>query len=164
MSINKISLKLNPYIIMLSYLNTKDIFQIFHSNKKLRELFIQALKLELNMYITNKFKHITKNLFDNYSFFIELNKNLKAKELKILLILKSKIISKSLLKKSIHLQYFAHFPCDYNQFVQNTFVFDIKNPPIYYWAMKESTNFNEDELNKANLINVIQNQINDNDE
>lgn len=161
MSINKISLKLNPYIIMLSYLNTKDIFQIFHSNKKLRELFIQALKLELNMYITNKFKHITKNLFDNYSFFIELNKNLKAKELKILLILKAKIISKSLLKKSIHLQYFAHFPCDNNQFVQNTFVFDIKNPPIYYWAMKESTNFNEDELNKAYFMNVMQYAIND---
>ena len=61
-SISKISLKLNPYIIILSYLNTKDIFQIFQANKKLRELFMQALKLELNMYITSKFKRITKNL------------------------------------------------------------------------------------------------------
>ena len=160
-SINQISLKLNPFIIILSYMNTKDIFQIFQTNKKLRELFIQALKLELNMYITSKFQHITKNLFDNYSFYIGLNKCLKSKELKIFLILKAKIISKSLIKKSIHLQYFAHFPCDDKQYVQNTFLFDIKNPPIYYWAMKESTNFNEDELNKAYFMNVMQYAIND---
>ena len=161
MTINKISLKLNPYIIILSYLNTKDIFQIFQTNKKLRELFLEALKLELNMYITSKFKHITKNLFDNYSFYIGLNKSLKNKQLKILLILKAKIISQSLIKKSLHIQYFAHFPCDNKQFVQNKFLLDIKNPPIYYWAMKESTNFNEDELNKAYFMNVMQYAIND---
>ena len=161
MSINKESLKLNPYIIILSYLNTKDIFQIFQTNKKLRELFLEALKLELNMYITSKFKHITKNLFDNYSFYIGLNKSLKSKQLKILLILKAKIISQSLIKKSLHIQYFAHFPCDNKQFVQNKFLLDIKNPPIYYWAMKESTNFNEDELNKAYFMNVMQYAIND---
>ncbi len=161
LSLNNVSLKLNPYIIILSYLNTKDIFQIFHSNKKLRELFIKALKLELNIYIINKFKHITKNLFDNHSFYIELNKSLKSKELKIFLILKAKIICRNLIKKSVHLQYFAHFPCDFNQYVQNTYVFDVKMPPIYYWAMKESTNFNEDELNKAYFMNVMQYAIND---
>ena len=160
-SISKISLKLNPYIIILSYLNTKDIFQIFQANKKLRELFMQALKLELNMYITSKFKRITKNLFDNYYFYIALNKNLKTKHLKIFLILKSKIISPSLINKSLHIQYFAHFPCDDNQFVQNTFLLDVKEPPIYYWAMKESTNFNEDELNKAYFMNVMQYAVND---
>jgi hypothetical protein len=161
MSINQVTLKLNPFIILISYLNTKDIFQIFQTNKKMRELFIQALKLELNMYITSKFKHITKNLFDNYSFYIGLNKSLKSKELKIFLILKAKIISKNLLKKSVHLQYFAHFPCDNKQFVQNSFVFDVKSPPLYLWAMKESTNFNEDELNKAYFMNVMQYAIND---
>jgi hypothetical protein len=161
LSVNNVTLKLNPYIIILSYLNTKDLFQIFHANKKLRELFIQALKLEINMYITNKFKRITKNLFENYSFFIELNKSLKSKELKIFLILQAQIICRNLIKKSIHLQYFAHFPCDNKQFVQNTFVFDVKIPPIYYWAMKESTNFNEDELNKAYFMNVMQYAIND---
>ena len=160
-SINQVTLKLNPFIILISYLNTKDIFQIFQANKKIRELFIQALKLELNMYITSKFKHITKNLFDNYSFYIGLNKCLKSKELKIFLILKAKIISKNLLKKSVHLQYFAHFPCDNKQFVQNSFVFDVKSPPLYLWAMKESTNFNEDELNKAYFMNVMQYAIND---
>jgi hypothetical protein len=161
MSINQVTLKLNPFIILISYLNTKDIFQIFQTNKKMRELFIQALKLELNMYITSKFKHITKNLFDNYSFYIGLNKSLKSKELKIFLILKAKIISKNLLKKSVHLQYFAHFPCDNKQFVQNSFAFDVKSPPLYLWAMKESTNFNEDELNKAYFMNVMQYAIND---
>ena len=161
MSINQVTLKLNPFIILISYLNTKDIFQIFQTNKKMRELFIQALKLELNMYITSKFKHITKNLFDNYTFYIGLNKSLKSKELKIFLILKAKIISKNLLKKSVHLQYFAHFPCDNKQFVQNSFVFDVKSPPLYLWAMKESTNFNEDELNKAYFMNVMQYAIND---
>ena len=162
-SLNKISLKLNPYIIILSYLNTKDIYQIFKSNKKIKELFIQALQLELNVYITNKFKHITKNLFDNYSFYIGLQSNNKPiiKQSKIFLILKAKIISNNLINKSLHLQYFAHFPCDENQFVQNTFLLDIKNPPIYYWAMKESTNFNEDELNKAYFMNVMQYAVND---
>ena len=160
-TINKISLKLNPYIIILSYLNTKDIFQIFQTNKKLRELFIQALKLELNMYIINKYKRITKNLFDNHSFYIALNKNLKSKQLKILLVLKSRLISRNLINKSLHIQYFAHFPCDSNQFVQNTFLLDVKEPPIYYWAMKESTNFNEDELNKAYFMNVMQYAVND---
>ena len=160
-SINKASLKLNPYIQILSYLNTKDIFQIFQANKKLRELFMQALKLELNMYITSKFKRITKNLFDNYSFYIGLSKSLKSKQLKILLILKAKIISSSLIKKSLYIQYFAHFPCDNNEFVQNKYLLDIKSPPIYYWAMKESTNFNEDELNKAYFMNVMQYAVND---
>ena len=160
-TINNISLKLNPYIIILSYLNTKDIFQIFQTNKKLRELFIQALKLELNMYITNKYKRIMKNLFDNHSFYIALSKNLKAKHLKILLVLKSRLISRNLIKKSLHIQYFAHFPCDNSQFVQNTFLLDVKEPPIYYWAMKESTNFNEDELNKAYFMNVMQYAVND---
>ena len=160
-TINNISLKLNPYIIILSYLNTKDIFQIFQTNKKLRELFIQALNLELNMYIINKYKRIMKNLFDNHSFYIALSKNLKAKQLKILLVLKSRLISRNLINKSLHIQYFAHFPCDNNQFVQNTFLLDVKEPPIYYWAMKESTNFNEDELNKAYFMNVMQYAVND---
>ena len=162
-SLNKVSLKLNPYIVILSYLNTKDIYQIFKANQKIKELFIQALQLELNIYIISKFKHITKNLFDNYSFYIGLQSNNKSiiKQLKIFLILKAKIISNSLIKKSLHIQYFAHFPCDENQFVQNTFLLDIKNPPIYYWVMKESTNFNEDELNKAYFMNVMQYAVND---
>ena len=151
----------NPYTIILSYLNSKDTFQIFQANKKLRRLFIDALNIELNTYIINKFKHITKNILDNYSFYIGLNKNIKNKQLKIFLILKAKIIAESLIKKSIHLQYFAHFPCDNNQFVQNTFVFDIKSSPIYYWAIKESTNFNNDELNKAYFMNVMQYAVND---
>ena len=161
LSINLISLKINPYLKILSYLNFKDAFQIFQTNKKIRELFLDALKLEINTSITNKFKKITKNLFDNYSFFIGLEKNSVSKELKIYLILKAKIISESLIKKSLNIQYFAHFPCDDNQFVQNTFVLDIKQPPIYYWAMKESTNFNQDELNKAYFMNVMQYAIGD---
>ena len=160
-SINLISLKLNPYLKILSFLNFKDAFQLFQTNKNIRDLFLDALKLELNTSITNKFKKITKNLFDNYSFFIGLDKNFISKELKIYLILKSKIISKSLINKSLKIQYFAHFPCDDNQFVQNTFVLDIKQPPIYYWAMKESTNFNQDELNKAYFMNVMQYAIGD---
>ena len=160
-SINLISLKLNPYLKILSFLNFKDAFQLFQTNKNIRDLFLDALKLELNTSITNKFKKITKNLFDNYSFFIGLDKNFISKELKIYLILKSKIISKSLINKSLNIQYFAHFPCDDNQFVQNTFVLDIKQPPIYYWAMKESTNFNQDELNKAYFMNVMQYAIGD---
>ena len=160
-SINLISLKLNPYLKILSFLNFKDAFQLFQTNKNIRNLFLDALKLELNTSITNKFKKITKNLFDNYSFFIGLDKNFISKELKIYLILKSKIISKSLINKSLNIQYFAHFPCDDNQFVQNTFVLDIKQPPIYYWAMKESTNFNQDELNKAYFMNVMQYAIGD---
>ena len=161
LSINLISLKINPYLKILSYLNFKDAFQLFQTNKKIRELFLDALKLEINTSITNKFKKITKNLFDNYSFFIGLEKNSISKELKIYLILKAKIISESLIKKSLNIQYFAHFPCDDNQFVQNTFVLDIKQPPIYYWAMKESTNFNQDELNKAYFMNVMQYAIGD---
>ena len=160
-SINLISLKLNPYLKILSFLNFKDAFQLFQTNKNIRDLFLDALKLELNTSITNKFKKITKNLFDNYSFFIGLDKNFISKELKIYLILKSKIISKNLINKSLNIQYFAHFPCDDNQFVQNTFVLDIKQPPIYYWAMKESTNFNQDELNKAYFMNVMQYAIGD---
>ena len=160
-SINLISLKLNPYLKILSFLSFKDAFQLFQTNKNIRDLFLDALKLELNTSITNKFKKITKNLFDNYSFFIGLDKNFISKELKIYLILKSKIISKSLINKSLNIQYFAHFPCDDNQFVQNTFVLDIKQPPIYYWAMKESTNFNQDELNKAYFMNVMQYAIGD---
>ena len=160
-SINLISLKLNPYLKILSFLNFKDAFQLFQTNKNIRDLFLDALKLELNTSITNKFKKITKNLFDDYSFFIGLDKNFSSKELKIYLILKSKIISKSLINKSLNIQYFAHFPCDDNQFVQNTFVLDIKQPPIYYWAMKESTNFNQDELNKAYFMNVMQYAIGD---
>ena len=160
-SINLISLKLNPYLKILSFLNFKDAFQLFQTNKNIRDLFLDALKLELNTSITNKFKKITKNLFDDYSFFIGLDKNFISKELKIYLILKSKIISKNLINKSLNIQYFAHFPCDDNQFVQNTFVLDIKQPPIYYWAMKESTNFNQDELNKAYFMNVMQYAIGD---
>ena len=160
-SINQISLKLNPYLRILSFLNFKDAFQLFQTNKSIRELFLDALKVELNTSITSKFKKITKNLFDNYSFYIGLDKNSISKELKIYLILKAKIISKSLINKSLNIQYFAHFPCDDNQFVQNTFVLDIKHPPIYYWAMKESTNFNQDELNKAYFMNVMQYAIGD---
>ena len=160
-SINLISLKLNPYLKILSFLSFKDAFQLFQTNKNIRDLFLDALKLELNTSITNKFKKITKNLFDDYSFFIGLDKNFSSKELKIYLILKSKIISKSLINKSLNIQYFAHFPCDDNQFVQNTYVLDIKQPPIYYWAMKESTNFNQDELNKAYFMNVMQYAIGD---
>jgi len=160
-SINIISLKLNPYLRILSFLNFKDAFQLFQTNKSIRELFLEALKVEINTSITNKFKKITKNLFDDYSFFIGLDKNFISKELKIYLILKSKIISKSLINKSLNIQYFAHFPCDDNQFVQNTFVLDIKQPPIYYWAMKESTNFNHDEINKAYFMNVMQYAIGD---
>jgi len=161
MSIKQINNKINPYLILLSFLNTKDIFQMFQSNKKLRELFITLLKQELTKYITDKFKKITKNLFDNYSFYIGLEKNLPSKELKIYLILKAKIISEHLLKKSLSFQYFAHFPCDESQYVQNTFLLDIKSPPLYYWAMKESTNFNQDELNKAYFMNVMQYTIGD---
>ena len=160
-SIKQINNKINPYLILLSFLNTKDIFQIFQSNKNLRELFINLLKQELTKYITDKFKKITKNLFDNYSFYIGLEKNLPSKELKIYLILKAKIISEHLLKKSLSFQYFAHFPCDESQYVQNTFLLDIKSPPLYYWAMKESTNFNQDELNKAYFMNVMQYAIGD---
>jgi hypothetical protein len=146
---------------MLSFLNSKDIFQIFQTNKKIRELFLQSLKLELNTYIGNKFKKITKNLFDNYSFYICLDKSIRYKKLKISLILKSKIISKNLLQKSMNFQYFAHFPCDDNQFVQNSFILDVKEPPLYYWVMKESTNFNQDELNKAYFMNVMQYTLGD---
>ena len=160
-SINQISLKKSPYLIMLSFLNSKDIFQIFQTNKKIRELFLQSLKLELNTYIGNKFKKITKNLFDNYSFYICLDKSIRYKKLKISLILKSKIISKNLLQKSMNFQYFAHFPCDDNQFVQNSFILDVKEPPLYYWVMKESTNFNQDELNKAYFMNVMQYTLGD---
>ena len=63
LSINLISLKINPYLKILSYLNFKDAFQLFQTNKKIRELFLDALKLEINTSITNKFKKITKNLF-----------------------------------------------------------------------------------------------------
>ena len=160
-SINQISLKKSPYLIMLSFLNSKDIFQIFQTNKKIRELFLQSLKLELNTYIGSKFKKITKNLFDNYSFYICLDKSIRYKKLKISLILKSKIISKNLLQKSMNFQYFAHFPCDDNQFVQNSFILDVKEPPLYYWVMKESTNFNQDELNKAYFMNVMQYTLGD---
>ena len=161
MSINRINLKLNPYIKILSYLNIKDAFQLFETNKKIRDIFLESLKLELNASITTKFKKITKNLFDDYSFFIGLERNFSSKELKIYLILKAKIISESLIRKSLNFQYFAHFPCDDNQFVQNTFLLDIKQPPIYYWAMKESTNFNQDELNKAYFMNIMQYAVGD---
>ena len=161
LSINQTSLKKSPYLIMLSYMNTKDIFQLFQTNKKIHELFLKVLKIEINTYISNKFRKITKNLFDNYSFYICLEKNLLSRELKINLILKAKIISESLVKKSLNIQYFAFYPCDENQYVQNTFLLDIKNPPLYYWAMKESTNFNQDELNKAYFMNVMQYAIGD---
>ena len=161
LSINQTSLKKSPYLIMLSYMNTKDIFQLFQTNKKIHELFLKVLKIEINTYISNKFRKITKNLFDNYSFYICLEKNLLSRELKINLILKAKIISESLVKKSLNIQYFAYYPCDENQYVQNTFLLDIKNPPLYYWAMKESTNFNQDELNKAYFMNVMQYTIGD---
>ena len=161
LSINQTSLKKSPYLIMLSYMNTKDIFQLFQTNKKIHELFLKVLKIEINTYILNKFRKITKNLFDNYSFYICLEKNLLSRELKINLILKAKIISESLVKKSLNIQYFAYYPCDENQYVQNTFLLDIKNPPLYYWAMKESTNFNQDELNKAYFMNVMQYAIGD---
>ena len=161
LSINQTSLKKSPYLIMLSYMNTKDIFQLFQTNKKIHELFLKVLKIEINTYISNKFRKITKNLFDNYSFYICLEKNLLSRELKINLILKAKIISESLVKKSLNIQYFAYYPCDENQYVQNTFLLDIKNPPLYYWAMKESTNFNQDELNKAYFMNVMQYAIGD---
>ena len=161
LSIKQINLKINPYIIILSFLNTKDIFQIFQTNKQIHELFIEVLKKELNTYIGNKFKRITKNLFDNYSFYIGLDKNNLMKELKIYLILKAKIISESLIKKSLNFQYFAHFPCDKDEYVQNNFLLDIKQPPLYYWAMKESTTFNQDELNKAYFMNVMQYAIGD---
>ena len=161
LSINQTSLKKSPYLIMLSYMNTKDIFQLFQTNKKIHELFLKVLKIEINTYISNKFRKITKNLFDNYSFYICLEKNLLSRELKINLILKAKIISESLVKKSLNIQYFAFYPCDENQYVQNTFLLDIKNPPLYYWAMKESTNFNQDELNKAYFMNVMQYTIGD---
>jgi hypothetical protein len=100
LSINQTSLKKSPYLIMLSYMNTKDIFQLFQTNKKIHELFLKVLKIEINTYISNKFRKITKNLFDNYSFYICLEKNLLSRELKINLILKAKIISESLVKKS----------------------------------------------------------------
>ena len=160
-SIKQINSKINPYLIMLSFLNTKDIYQIFLTNKEIRELFIRVLKEELTKYIADKFKKITKNLFNDYLFYIGLEKNLPLKELKIYLILKAKIISQNLLTKSLNIQYFAHFPCDEEIFVQNTFLLDIKDPPLYYWAMKESTNFNEDELNKAYFMNVMQYTIGD---
>ena len=161
MSVKQINYKLNPYLRMLSFLNTKDIFQIFQTNKKLRDIFINVLKQELKTYIADKFKKITKNLFDNYLFYIGLEKKDTENELKIFLILKAKIISEYLIKKSLSFQYFAHFPCDDNQYVQNTFLFDIKNPPLYYWAMKESTTFNQDELNKAYFMNVMQYAVGD---
>ena len=112
-------------------------------------------------YIGNKFKRITKNLFDNYSLYIGFDKNDLIKEMKIYLILKAKIISENLIKKSLNFQYFAHFPCDEDEYVQNNFLLDIKQPPIYYWAMKESTTFNQDELNKAYFMNVMQYAIGD---
>ena len=161
LSIKQINSKINPYLIMLSFLNTKDIYQIFLTNKKIRELFISLLKQEFTKYITDKFKKITKNLFDDYLFYIGLEKNHLSYELKIYLILKAKIISENLLTKSLNIQYFAHFPCDEEIYVQNTFLIDIKEPPLYYWAMKESTNFNEDELNKAYFMNVMQYTIGD---
>ena len=160
-SIKQINSKINPYLIMLSFLNTKDIYQIFLTNKKIRELFISLLKQEFTKYITDKFKKITKNLFDDYLFYIGLEKNHLSYELKIYLILKAKIISENLLTKSLNIQYFAHFPCDEEIYVQNTFLIDIKEPPLYYWAMKESTHFNEDELNKAYFMNVMQYTIGD---
>ena len=161
LSIKQINSKINPYLIMLSFLNTKDIYQIFLTNKKIRELFFSLLKQEFTKYITDKFKKITKNLFDDYLFYIGLEKNHLSYELKIYLILKAKIISENLLTKSLNIQYFAHFPCDEEIYVQNTFLIDIKEPPLYYWAMKESTNFNEDELNKAYFMNVMQYTIGD---
>ena len=161
MSVKQINSKINPYLIILSFLNTKDIFHVFQTNKKLRELFIELLKKDINDHITNQFKRITKKLFDDYLFYICLEKNNILKQLRIYLILKAKIISEHLLKKSLNFQYFAHFPCDENQYVQNNFLLDIKNPPLYYWAMKESTNFNQDELNKAYFMNVMQYTIGD---
>ena len=73
--------------------------------------------------------------FDDYLFYIGLEKNHLSDELKIYLILKAKIISENLLTKSLNIQYFAHFPCDEEIYVQNTFLIDIKEPPLYYWAM-----------------------------
>ena len=160
LSLNKNDQKFNPAIIILSFLNTNDTFQIFQSNIKIKYLFISSLKNEIKT-ITSRFEHITRNLMNDHSFYIGLAKNLLRKELKIFLILKSRIICERLINKSLHMQYFAHFPCDKKQFVQNTFVFDIKNSPLTYWAMKESTNFNEDELNKAYFMNVMQFAIGD---
>ena len=160
LTINQNDQKYSPAIIILSFLNTNDTFEIFQSNINIKNLFINSLKKEVKM-ITKSFEHITRNLMNDHSFYIGLTNDFLHKELKIFLVLKSRIICEKLINKSLHIQYFAHFPCDKFLFVQNTFVFDIKNPPLTYWALKESTNFNEDELNKAYFMNIMQFAIGD---
>ena len=65
-------------------------------------IVIMFIYLLIKLFQTYQHFSSTKNLFDDYSFFIGLERNFSSKELKIYLILKAKIISESLIKKSLN--------------------------------------------------------------
>ena len=161
--INRINIKANPFITFIQMLDTKDLYSLFRTCKEIKQLIINALIFEVKTFISNKFEQLSKGVFsDNiyllcFNTYYENNNNY----LQIFLIIKSKLTSKILCNKSVHLQYYANFPCDNGEYVLNHFIFDIKSKELHFWIMKESTNFYEDNLNKAYFMHIMQYKLND---
>ena len=161
--INKINIKANPFITFIQMLDSKDLYSLFRTCKEIKQLIINALIFEVKTFISNKFEQLSKGVFSNNIYLLCFhtyyeNQN---KYLQIFLIIKSKLTSKMLCNKSVHLQYYANFPYDKSEYVLNHFIFDIKSNELHFWIMKESTNFYEDNLNKAYFMHIMQYKLND---
>ena len=161
--INRINIKTNPFIIFIQMFNTKDLYNLLSINREVKSMIIDAIAFEVKTFIANKFIDLSKEIFSNYSFYLGIMKYIKEDEFRseLVLIVKTQITGKSLVKKSIVLRYSANYPCDKSQMIMNHFVFDIKNTKLNYWIMKEYTSFIQDTLNKAYLQQVMQFRLND---
>ena len=155
--INKINIKKNPFINLLTFFDNNLLFNFFNLNKFTRNLIINSLKFEIKTFIANKFNDLTKNLFNSNKFYLIFKKE---KYFEIFLILKSKISNTNLINKSIHFKYKTFFPSD-KEFNLNHNIFDIKNSNLKFWVIKENTSFYLDELNKAYIMHIMQYKIND---
>ena len=157
--INKINIKQNPFIIFIQMLDSKDLYSLFKTCKEIKQLIINSLIFEVKTYISNKYEQLSREVFTENIYYLNFNK--ENNHLQIFLIIKSKLTSKILLNKSIHLQYYAKFPCDKGEYVLNHFIFDIKSKELHFWIMKESTTFHQDKLNKAYFMHIMQYKLND---
>ena len=117
--INKINIKANPFITFIQMLDSKDLYSLFRTCKEIKQLIINALIFEVKTFISNKFEQLSKGVFSNNIYLLCFhtyyeNQN---KYLQIFLIIKSKLTSKMLCNKSVHLQYYANFPYDKSEYV-----------------------------------------------
>jgi len=132
-----ISLKLKPFINLISFCDNFNILSLFNSNKRIRSLIIILFQKYILSIIDKFEKAYSKYLkIHNHKIcFIQQN-NL----INISFVIISEIYSNSIINKCVKIGYYSKFFCDKENY-RNTYLIDVYDvgKPLSFWIMKENT-------------------------